>query len=241
MYTIKPNDSDPGAPDPGINARHPWSLPGVHCPGCGATWATTGVQYPDVDLTGYPRLQELTASPLSTSAFADLRDDLRRFLATDSPLVPGTKFGAVQGKAKRQGGDITFLNPWTLLLTPQTLDRLTAAGVNMPSCGRVSLSCQRGEAPYVEPSVKALAHLSVPPAELCGVCHRNEKCDIDHISIETEVGLPDLARVCEIPTVILCSDTFRSAVESMGITTVSFDHTRTGPTPNSSVRGIPRR
>jgi uncharacterized double-CXXCG motif protein len=81
---------------------HKWGLPGVHCPECKATWATTGNAYPSVDLSHLPAQEQKKYLPRveeDMTEFERLCEQVRPLVPPGVPLRPGTEFGPMNGSA----------------------------------------------------------------------------------------------------------------------------------------------
>lgn len=206
----------------GIDANHPWVMPGVKCPACGA-WATTGIQYPEISLEGYPRLGELIPRPIARPEFNCLRDDLAGWLNFKWPIHPGTSFGKLTGKARRSSGDFEFLNPWTILMKPAAKEKLLAAGLVLPAFADTDLHSRQGPLQYLEPSIKPELHLAMAEGKPCHECGRRNVKWPDKIMLQPTGIASDLARIEELPTAIVCTDLFKQLVESLDARNLMFE------------------
>src|SRR5438270_7207641 len=100
-----------------VDAAHRWGLPGLKgCPGCGATWAMTGVAYPTIDLGKMPNVDRYrNVWPVPISELNELRLPICDLMWPGAFLPPGTAFGPLEGTVTGACDLIEWLNPWTLL------------------------------------------------------------------------------------------------------------------------------
>ncbi|HSP78387.1 MAG TPA: double-CXXCG motif protein, partial [Myxococcaceae bacterium] len=113
-----------------MDAGHPWGLVGIHCPTCHSTWSSTGHQYPCVDLSTHPERAEFERPrPEPFDEFARLRELVRPLAPPGAPLPPGTEFGPLRGSASGSFGQLWWLNPWTMLVRREAMERLLAQGL----------------------------------------------------------------------------------------------------------------
>jgi uncharacterized double-CXXCG motif protein len=111
---------------------HKWGLPGVHCPVCDATWAATGDAYPSVDLSQLPAQEQKKYLPRVEEDYAEferLREQVRPLVPPGVPLLPGTKFGPMNGSAQGEFGPLVLVHAWELLMRREPLERLQAEGL----------------------------------------------------------------------------------------------------------------
>jgi uncharacterized double-CXXCG motif protein len=105
-----------------IDAVHKWGLPGLKCPVCGATWATTGIEYPAVDLSSLPDEEVFRDGwPVPLAEFQRRQEEVRALAPPDAMLPPGADFGPSVGRASGQFTDLCWPARWTLFLTEHAL------------------------------------------------------------------------------------------------------------------------
>lgn len=215
-----------------IDAAHRWKLPGLsQCPGCSATWASTGHYYPAVDLSGLPEQESfLKARPAPFSEYVRLRDLVRPFAPPDVPLPPGTRFGPLEGTARGNLGTLAWLGNSLLLLRRETLEQLRAENINGLLGGRTSLRFRQKSPPelfelQLEPHGRlhpdCLPEITSPPCETCG---RIDFSQPDAPVLDTS-SLPsgrDLFRVGNFATMIIGNERFREAVLHLGLEGIRF-------------------
>jgi uncharacterized double-CXXCG motif protein len=111
---------------------HKWGLPGVHCPACNATWATTGDAYPSVDLSHLPAQEQKKYLPRVEEDYAEferLREQVRPLVPPGVRLWEGTQFGPMDGSARGEFGPLVLVHAWELLMKREPLERLQAEGL----------------------------------------------------------------------------------------------------------------
>lgn len=215
-----------------INATHRWGLPGLRqCPGCGVTWAGTGLHYPCVDLSSLPEREEFVkARPEPFDEFSRLRELVRPLAPTGALLSPGTEFGPLVGSALGTFGPFFFQNPWTLLVQPAVLERLESEGVRGLKGCRTELRFRQKKSPellelQIEP--RGLLHPDCIPPEARIACVR---CGRQGFSLPEEpildaASLPedlDLFRLANFATVIVATERFKAAVERLELGELVF-------------------
>ena len=115
-----------------IQEDYRWTLPGVHCPSCGARWSAGALSLPCVDLSGHPDAATLAKPHLEEdfNEFLRLRESVRSLAPKGIELKPGTKFGPAIGPARGTDfGAITMGFPWMMLVRPEGLALLEAEGL----------------------------------------------------------------------------------------------------------------
>jgi len=133
--------------DASIEAAHCWSLPGVTCDLCAATWANTGLAYPQVDLSRLPDTDPyLDPWPVPVHRFQELRDEIIPLLPNGAIILPGTESGPFHGTFRGAPGPFVWLNPWTLLASSAAIRTLRSKGTGMPSAVRAKLRSEAGMA-----------------------------------------------------------------------------------------------
>jgi uncharacterized double-CXXCG motif protein len=111
---------------------HKWGLPGVHCPACDATWATTGDAYPSVDLSHLPTQEQKKYSARVEEDYGEferLREQVRPLVPPGVQLRPGTAFGPMNGAAQGEFGPLVLVHAWELLMQSEPLERLQSEGL----------------------------------------------------------------------------------------------------------------
>ncbi len=209
-----------------ISATHRWGLPGVHCPTCGVTWSDGSDAYPSVDLTSLPERNEFEKPrPEPYAEFARLREIVRPLMPVDVTLRPGTELGPLVGTASGPFEAFDFLNPWTMLVQREPLERLQAEGVRGLKGCRTALRFRRKNPPelleleihpYGQLHPDCLPPDRVPPCRTCG----REGLRLPDEPILDAASLPthtDLFRVGNYTTVLIGSECFEEAVRRLGL------------------------
>ncbi|NVJ23208.1 hypothetical protein HUW62_18460 [Myxococcus sp. AM011] len=213
-------------------ARHKWGLPGVTCPLCHATWASTGFNYPALDLTSHPAAKKLAKAYLEKDfdAYEGLREQVRPLLPPDSPLLPGALFGPLVGTAR--GPFAAFLQQYgdVVLVRPDALARLQSSGLR-------GLKGVRTELRFRPKDVEELLELAVEPRGLlhpdciprstqpaCPKCGRHgfslpKEPILDASSLPLDL---DLMRLRNFAMVLVVTQRFKDAVEQLGLDGLTF-------------------
>ncbi|GEL69331.1 double-CXXCG motif protein [Myxococcus virescens] len=214
-----------------IDAWHKWSLPGVHCPTCSATWSDVGHAYPCVDMSHLPeRALFERARPEPFSEFARLRELVRPLAPPHATLPPGTGFGPLTGKATGRFGPVAWVEQLLLLVHPDVLSRLQAEGVEgLVSC-RTELTFRRKTPPtFLELQIEPRGRLhpdcvppEVPPP--CGTCGRHgftrpEAPILDAASLPSGV---DLFRIGNFATMVIGTERFMEAAQRQKLDGITF-------------------
>jgi len=130
-YELKPDQTRWGRLN-SVEATHARKLPGVHCPSCGATWATTGILYPSVDMAGLAGITiPAKPWPIPIEEFKSLAASVQQVLGAARPVRPGTDLGPLRGKAQGSFGDFAWVNSWTPLLRESVWLALRAVGIEL--------------------------------------------------------------------------------------------------------------
>lgn len=209
-----------------FNAAHKWSLPGVKCPACGATWSSWGNHYPLVDLSHLPEHAEFEkARPESLAEFSRLRELVRPFAPRDAELPPGAAFGPLVGTASGEFGPFTWQGTSLLLVRRDALDRLQAEGVRGLLGGRPELRFRKKEPPelldlQIAPSgllhPECIPSGAPPPCPTCGrhAFARPDEPILVAASLPTDV---DVFRLANFATMIIGTERFVDAVKRLGL------------------------
>ncbi|KFE71129.1 double-CXXCG motif protein [Hyalangium minutum] len=116
----------------GYDFGHQWGLPGVHCPMCNDTWASTGETYPSVDLSQLPAEEQRKYLPRveeNYEEFERLREQVRPLVPPGARLWPGTQFGPLIGRAQGEFGPLVLFYVWEPLMRREPMERLQAEGL----------------------------------------------------------------------------------------------------------------
>ena len=225
MYLIRPDQEHWGARNAVIASR--WrKLPGVRCTVCGV-WATTGLIYP---LAGPDELRGAdipsSCDPVLPNEFRVLAETLRAHLLTGSRclILPGTELGPLHGRAGGRLGSFAWVNPWTPLITEESLGALNRTGVSL-SHSRAEIMVPPGLGCLVELEALPTAHLTedrhASPCPVCGRLSVNPtvRARLDPRALDPSIPLQ---RVAECPTVLIASDAFAAASLELRLSDVVF-------------------
>ncbi|WP_205507547.1 SitI6 family double-CXXCG motif immunity protein [Myxococcus vastator] len=215
-----------------LKVRHPWRLPGLeNCERCGATWATTGLQYPCIDLSAFPQHTSYREARIEPQGELDrLTEQLRDWIPSGILLRPGASFGPMEGTARGVFGHFHLPNPWTLCMHREALEQLQAAGVHGLQGCRMNLR-SRGTPPpeLLELQLERHGHFHpdcLPAAQQppCARCGRDtaalpDPYLLDAASLPTTV---DVFRLADWPTLILATQRFVDAVQRLELDGVTF-------------------
>lgn len=214
-----------------IDATHKWGLPGLTCATCGATWSAVGLAYPSVDLSALPSEKRYRDRwPVTLGELDELRHPIIPLMPDGSIPPPGTHFGPLVGKTKGTFGDFAWLNPWTLLIRSEALERLCYADMHMPIGVRPALTYSEKDPPdllelQIEPKAKtALGSLPPNAVPQCRSCGRQALTLPEYIVIE-QSSIPqnlDLFRGQDFTTLIFATERFAEAVQNLKLTGMVF-------------------
>ncbi|NMO18139.1 hypothetical protein HPC49_50740 [Pyxidicoccus fallax] len=214
-----------------FDASHKWGLPGVSCHTCGSTWASSGHQYPAVDLSQLPERREFEkARPEPFAEFARLRERVRPLAPPNATLPPGTEFGPLVGRASGKFGPFTSQGDMLWLVRRDALERLQAEGVRGLLGCQTELRFRQKDPPellelQIEP--RGRLHRDCLPPDLpppCATCGRvgfrlPDEPILDAATLPTEL---DLFRVGNYATVIIGTERFMEAVRRLELDGISF-------------------
>jgi len=212
-----------------IDARHRWTLPGLKCEVCGDTWATTGVEYPTVDISAEPYAKEYEKGwPVSLPEFKERRARIRSYFREDALLPPGAEFGSLEGKATGRFPDFVWFVPWTLLLKRAAYEQLRSYGVALPQAVAPQLRFSKNSpADLVELEIEPIALLAdesfLLNGEPCAGCGREaRRVNLPVVSTSSLPQHVDLFRPRNFPTYILGNERFKEAVEALSLKGIVF-------------------
>ncbi|NTX54577.1 double-CXXCG motif protein [Myxococcus sp. CA039A] len=222
---------DRAAVTAGFDAAHKWGLPGVRCHTCGATWASSGHQYPSVDLSELPECSEFEkARSEPYPEFERLRELVRPLAPPQAMLPPGTLFGPLVGSASGKFGPFTSQGDMVWVVRRDALERLQAEGVKGLLGCRTELRFRQKDPPellelQLEPHGRL--HPDCIPPEVsppCATCGRvyfrlPDEPILDAASLPPAL---DLFRVGNYATVIVGTERFRDAVLRLELDGLTF-------------------
>lgn len=218
-------------------ASRKWTLPGVHCPLCDASWSIGSEAYPCVDLSGLKERAQYEEARLEEdfTEFERLRERVRPLVPAGMPLRPGASFGPLVGSAWGNFGQLVIQNDWTLLIEREAFTRLQAEGLLGLSGCRAELRFRQKRAPellelQIEP--RGRLHLDCLPLDRRPPC---EKCGRAGLSLPRERVLDastlpedrDLFRLTDFGTVIIATERFADTVRWLGFEEVRFQEVPT--------------
>jgi uncharacterized double-CXXCG motif protein len=205
---------------------HKWGLPGMHCPVCDFTWATTANSFPSVDLSHLPVQEQKKYLPRVEKDFAEferLREQVRPLVPPGVQLLPGTDFGPMNGSARGEFGPLVLAEPWSLLMRPEPLARLQAEGLRGLKGCRTELRFRKKNPPELlemELTQRGHLHADCLP-ELPSPCPKCERLSLTlpEQPVLDEASLPqdlDLFRLAGFRTLIIGTDRFVEVVRRLG-------------------------
>jgi uncharacterized double-CXXCG motif protein len=205
-----------------VDACHLWSLPGVQCPTCKQTWATTGPAFPRVDLTGWPAEREYRkprAVPLEE--YQRLRGQLQARVNLPWPLSPGTALGPLKGRIRaKHTAAFVWQNSWTLLATTAAVQALDRRGCPLPAVTGTRLSGPvASDLLEIECIPTGTLHVQ-PGVATCSACGRQGVSWPRRVQLVRDTlpaGLP-VFRVQNFTTMMVASRAFIEAVATAGLT-----------------------
>lgn len=214
-----------------FDAGHKWGLPGVICPSCGATWGSSGSQYPGVDLSQLLEREEFEVARAEPfHEFARLRELVRPLAPPQAKLPPGTEFGPLVGRASGKFGPFTWQGDILMLVLPDVLQRLQAEGLRgLLGCRTELRFRQKNPQELLELQIEPRGRLhpdcippDVPPP--CTLCGRQgfrlpDEPILDAASLPTDL---DLFRVGNFATVIVGTERFKDTVQRLELDGILF-------------------
>lgn len=230
LYKISPDDAQWGKLYKDyLVAYHSWHLPGVHCPKCDQKWATIGVSYPLVDLSGTLIGKQLEkARNVDLEVFETLRDAVKPYAPAGLPLPPGTEFGVVKGKVRGKFGDFVWRHLWDPLIRVEAYQKLVRTGLHLPETADPILQ-EKVQGQLFQLQIEPYGCLSPrsyidPDTPVCPRCKRDgrklDKLILVRASIPTQL---DMFRIGDFPTKVLVNQDFKDAVEQFGLTNILFE------------------
>lgn len=215
------------------NAAHPWGLPGMHCPECGAPGGWGGLQYPCVDLSGLParELKKLSDSwPVSFEEFERLRELVRPRVPQDALLRPGTRFGPLTGTGEGSFGQLFMQNPWSLFARREALERLLGTGLQGLEGCSVNVRFRQKQAPELRELqlvARGRLHPDCLPPRRQPPCSR---CGREDLSLPSVYWLDaaslaehlEVFRLADWPTLIFATERMVEAVTRLELDGVEF-------------------
>ncbi len=229
IFDCNQDESSEDLTDYGVEGRHRWNLPGVRCPTCGATWGTTGVEYPSVDISDEPFAREyFEPSPVPLDELKRLKSQIRSRFPAEATLLPGTEFGTFSGKASGRFPDFVYANPWTLLIKRHAYDQLLGKDLRMPVAVAPELRLRKNQThDLLELEIQPLCLLApesfLPNGDPCEDCGRvGRQVDVPMVSRDSIPADSDLFRPRNFPTYILGTERFEQAVRELELTGMVF-------------------
>lgn len=213
------------------NAAHKWSLPGIHCPTCDATWSDGSDAYPGADLSMLVEQAKFSARlEQDYTEYERLRALVRPLVPAGVPLWPGSAFGPLVGSARGAFGQLVMQYGWILLIRREALEQLQTQGVRGLRGCRTELRFRQKRAPellelQIEPS--GLLHPEcLPPdrAPPCAKCGRDGFRRPEHLVLDA-ASLPedrDLFRLANFSTMLVGTERFVDTVQRLGFEEVAF-------------------
>ncbi len=201
----------------------------MDCPVCGAVWSTTADAYPSVDLSLLPAQEQgkyLARCEEDYAEFERLREQVRPWVPPGVHLWPGTGFGPMNGPAQGEFGPLSLVQPWTLLMQREPLERLQGEGLHGLKGCRTELRFRKKNPPELlelELLPRGRVHPDCLPADRpapCKKCERKAwKRPSESELILDAATLPrdlDLFRLEDFLTAVIGTARFVEAVRRLG-------------------------
>lgn len=234
VFDCNQDESSDDLTDYGVEGTHKWRLPGVKCPACGATWATTGVEYPTVDISDESFAREYESpSPVPLDVLEKFKSRIRSRFPAEATLLPGTEFGKFSGKASGRFPAFVYSSPWMLLIRSDAYSQLAAKDLRMPVAIAPELRLRKNQThDLLELEIQPLCLLDpasfVPDGDPCRSCGRvGRQVDVPIVSRDSIPLNADLFRPRNFPTYILGTERFEQAVRELKLTGISFQELET--------------
>lgn len=207
----------------------------VKCHACGTEWGESAIAYPALDCSKLPNENEFKkckkSKRVGLEEFLNLRNQIQCLLPPHYPVPPGTYLGPLVGTTYGQHGDFTWVPLSAVLIHPEALTKLIAAGVKMPPTVKSEIKA-RGKKPfeYLEIQIEERLQLSErcikrkrPNCLACGSSGISAFIEPDLIvksSIPEDV---DIFRLSPRNHYIHVTERFFEAVRSLGLTNIRFE------------------
>ncbi|WP_044890282.1 double-CXXCG motif protein [Myxococcus hansupus] len=214
-----------------LNAWHQLSLPGASCDTCGETWASTGHEYPCIDVSRLPERKAFEKPrPEPFAEFARLRERVRPLAPPHAELPPGTGFGPLVGRASGAFGPIAWVWSQKLLVRHDALERLRESGVRGLQACDTQLRFRQADPPrLLELQIEPWGALhpdcipveTPPPCQTCGRfgLSRPDAPILAAASLPRDV---DLFRVGNFATMIIGTERLQDAVSRLSLDGITF-------------------
>ncbi len=232
LFEVLPDDDGFGG-NYLINAAHKWSIPGVACPVCGFKGSVVGIAYPDFCLS--PDIDKEPYEngwPVTPERIRELTVPFGALTSRGLPVLAGTEFGPLSGKASGRFGDVTWLNDWTPLIRREALAALTRHGIEGVDAVLPEIEPRSKAKPFehLELCIRPHVRAHEPDLRLCRECG----IPLDPAPETIEPYRPvivgktfpkglHIARVVEVPAYIVASEEFVDAAGELGLTDVRFE------------------
>ena len=193
----------------------------MQCEYCDAVWSSVGLDYPRVDLSGFPFEATCAARVVSLPEYRRLEQQLLAWLPEPRILRPGTGFGPLVGTARGAMEDVVWVHGSSTLLLSRDAFEIVASQTSGVRGERPLLGEGSKQRELVELDLEPCAelHRSAIPFDLappCGQCGRwagrmPEVIVLKSSSIPTNV---DAFRGMDLTTAIFASERFADALRS---------------------------
>jgi uncharacterized double-CXXCG motif protein len=218
---------------PVFEGFHRWKLPSIRCDICGAVWGELSISYPQIDASALPNQDIYKGNKVCVMAPSDLekaRKPIADMLPSNSPLPPGTTFGAFRGR--HTAGKVEDFNFYLgrHLASRTTFDALRARRVLSVGGTLAGIRDRKGRrVDFVELHLLPRARLAVPKVQkpgqkYCPECGFDQR-DLPEPLVIRSDPIPEHEEIFQLvddPGVKLCTETFAEAVRSLGLTGIEF-------------------
>ena len=208
--------------------RRAWSLPGVICDACSATWATTGLEFPSVDLSMLLECEELVEPRVVPfSEYEQLAGSVSRHLDNRKRYRPGSGFGRLSGTVFGELTDFLILNVVNLVVS-LSAGNILDQDLRENRLVDTNLFLAEGSDRYLEIELEPLGEMidRIERTKQCSKCERiditlPEKIVVDRRSIPES---SHLFRLRNFPSVMVASDQFVEKVIACDLTGLTFEN-----------------
>lgn len=217
-----------------IDTVHKWGLPGVICPVCKSTWGNASLEYPSVDLTGFPDANRFVeAWPVPLETFLKMRNEVWGAFPLLPILPPGTQLGPSVGKAIGKLDGFVWRAWWSICLEASALEKLKASGLLLPVSVKAEISFKKEVQAVFEFDLPLRGKLANPvydgiQLDLCTACGRDSGTLPKEILIDKD-SIPedtDIFRVRNFTTLILVTEKFVETIRSLDLKGADFEEVK---------------
>lgn len=198
----------------GAEVAREWLLPALRCDICKSVYAWNSLQFPNLDLKGFRREQDLrVARGVGPEVFWPLCKELEAWLGGSVKLLPGMEFGRLSGSIKGRPPELAWVDVDGGILFSRTTAQLweRETRLNLPRCVETAVRSESDPgARILEWDIPLWGRLSdsvkVTKSDLpcpgCGIQSPDRVRDIV-LEAGSVNGAPDVFRVSDRPNVVV--------------------------------------